>query len=103
MSKWIVDRKPEHFEGWDGYVWKFEHDKLRRIVRWNNVEFGEPWMPIEPPEPYIKPKRWGVREFGKTGQWYIVEVTSPEHAWGFTIPTREAAERIAAIYEEVMP
>lgn len=107
MSKWIVDRKPEHGEGWDGYVWKFEYDKLRRIVRWNNVEYGEPWMPIEPPEPYVKPKRWEVIWDGYNNCWKVRD-------WTFefggmlcnclrTQEHREAAERIAAIYEEVMP
>lgn len=101
MSKWIVDRKPEHGEGWDGYVWKFEHDKLRRIVRWNDVKKGQPWMPIEPPEPYMKPKRFFRVTHSLEGKPIVMECET-NTIWA-TAPTREAAERIAAIYEEVMP
>lgn len=100
MSKWITDRKPEHGEGWDGYVWKFEHDKLRRIVRWNNVEFGEPWMPIEPPEPYVMPNRYSVRCRFDVGWsvWDEVEKTS----LAINLPSYDAAKRIAEIYREVI-
>lgn len=103
MSEWITHRRPTIEDAVNiGRVWTTYNGK---VVPWSydGVLEGTPWMPITPPEPYVKPKRWGVREFGKSGQWYVVQVTSPEHAWGFTIPTREAAERIAAIYEEVMP
>lgn len=57
-------------------------------------------------EPYVKPKRylvepcgnlWGVRR-----RWSIEERYSSEPFQALDIPTREAAERIAAIYEEVM-
>ena len=103
-ANWITDRRPKEKDVLDGLVirWNQVLNQIE-IVYWRSILEGVPWMPIFKPEPYVKPKRWGVREFGKSGQWYIVEVTSPEHAWGFTIPTREAAERIAAIYEEVMP
>ena len=101
MSEWITDRRPTIHDVPPSCDVVF--DSQGRVVFSGLIAEGEAWMPITPPEPYVKPKRWGVREFGKSGQWYVVEVTCPEHAWGFTIPTREAAERIAAIYEEVMP
>ena len=101
-QQWITNRRPEHGDGWDGYVWKFEFDKLRRIVRWNDVQHGEPWMPITPPEPYVKSNRWDVKEYYETGNWYVVDRASGS-VRSYAVPTREAAERIAAIYEEVMP
>ena len=104
MSEWITDRPPTFDDaetGYRHYVWVTREDGIVLQMCYEKVG-DRPWMPITPPKPYVKPKRWGVREFGKSGQWYVVEVTSLEHAWGFTIPTREAAERIAAIYEEVM-
>lgn len=101
MSNWITDRRPTEADSTAPHYCVY--DERGCIVHCLLIADGEPWKPVPKCEPYVKPKRWGVREFGKSGQWYIVEVTSPEHAWGFTIPTREAAGRIAAIYEEVMP
>ena len=101
MSKWIVDRKPEHGEGWDGYVWKFEHDKLRRIVRWSNVEFGEPWMPIEPPEPYVKPERYSIRCWTDIG-WHVWDEVE-QISQAINLPNYDAARRIVQIYKEVKP
>ena len=109
MSNWITDRRPTaedayYFEDvayeYVGCVWvTTEHGHVLRQA-WNDVG-DRPWMPIAPPEPYVKPKRWEVDHSG--GElWGIFDQLMGRYAYPM-IPTREAAERIAAIYEEVMP
>lgn len=65
-------------------------------------------MPIVPPEPYVKPKRWVAEYRYGSGLWIITDKRTNLSAMG-TILTdnndehRKAAECIAAILEEVMP
>ena len=66
---------------------------------WNNPFTA--WMEM-PPAP-VKPKRFVVEEssFVK-GRWLVLRVSDGQCVANY-IPTREAAERIADIYEEVTP
>jgi len=73
-SEWITDRKPTKSDA--GYC---EHMPKKYLV--------EPCG-----------NSWGVRR-----RWSIEERYSSEPFQALDIPTREAAERIAAIYEEVLP
>lgn len=99
MSEWITDRRPTA-EDTDssGSVWTTYNGE---VVPWSydGIAEGTPWMPIEKPEPYAKTKRWKVCNF-ITG--FSVSDTVARLYVANNIPTREAAERIAAIYEEVM-
>jgi len=100
MSKWITDREPtaqdsDHM----GQVWVTSDDGKVSRQWWTTVS-KKPWMPIVQPEPYVKPKRWRVSNFGD--EFTAYDRVQREHVTPF-LPTREAAERIAAIYEEVMP
>ena len=102
MSNWITDRRPTEEDASNTCVWVMRNG-VAVLFPWQEVgvEPIEPWMPIAPPEPYVKPKRWRVSsaEFGDYVIYdakFCVYMTPP-------LPTREAAERIAAIYEEVMP
>lgn len=100
MSEWITNRPPtEEDAGPGGIVWTTYNGKT---VPWSydGVAEGTPWMPMIVPEPYVKPKRWTVSKFGD--EFTAYDSVQREHATPF-LPTREAAERIAAIYEEVMP
>ena len=101
MSEWITDREPTAADtsvdfGW--LVWTC-YEGLVKQWSYDAVTLGRPWQPIVPPEPYVKPKRYEVKWY--TGNWYVEDRLSGRV--NFAIPTREAAERIAAIYEEVMP
>ena len=94
MSKWITDRIPtaEHT-----YVFNAQG----RITLYHHInKIGQPWMPITPPEPYVEAKRYNVRQCNLGG--YDVHCDNGLRV-AMNISTREAAERIAAIYEEVMP
>ena len=101
MSEWITYRKPTANDADNGFVWVTTVNKVVLRQAWECVK-DRPWQPIVPPEPYVKPKRWqvGASEAG----WQVFDSV---HLHGYVnarcIPTREAAERIAAIYEEVMP
>ena len=106
MSEWITDRRPTAEDAHDlGYVWvTTEHGNVLRQL-WNQIG-DRPWMPTARPEPYVKPKRWTVDALRDTisgTTWYEVWDNLQETSVAVQIPTRKAAERIAAIYEEVLP
>jgi len=106
MNEWITDRRPTAEDAHvSSYVWvTTEHgDVLREL--WNQVG-DRPWMPIARPEPYVKPKRCKL-SYDKRVGCYVIDVGN---VWRVVLyglqyinSHREAAERIAAIYEEVMP
>lgn len=100
MSEWITDRRPTFDDAYTGWVWvTTEHGVVLRQT-WELV-FGRPWQPIVPPEPYVKAKRYEVRGWNTDG--YVVCRLVNDRRVTAILPTREAAERIRAIYEEVMP
>ena len=104
MSDWITDRRPTIVDSdMSGFVWVTTEYGTVLTQHWAQV-YDRPWMPIPkivPPEPYVKPKRWRVSsaEFGD----YVIYDAKFCVYMAPPLPTREAAERIAAIYEEVMP
>lgn len=95
MSEWITDRKPRGDEG----PMIYGPDGKVCHTKW--IGDGDPWKPIPKCEPYVKPKRWKVSsvELGN----YVICDTKFDVCIRPPLPTREAAERIAAIYEEVFP
>lgn len=98
MSEWITDRKPTLDDCLEKYA--VVYGAHGGLVWYATVEDGVPWKPIPECEPYVKPKRYEVKETTKNG-WVVCHATD----FGYLahhLPTREAAERIAAIYEEVM-
>ena len=108
MSDWITDRKPTECDANTGFVWiTTEYGAVLREP-WKTVR-DRPWMPITPPEPYVNPKRYVIRCYadfgwrlpGPAGYWCVYDTVSNVSVSDFM--PREAAERIAAIYEEVMP
>lgn len=113
MSEWITDRAPTDDDGYyvtstEGIVWITNgHDV--EVALYHEVDIGTPWMPITAPEPYVKPKRYLARYDSLYGYWAIfktkgfVRVAS---IWDLTENNdqhREAAERIAATYDEAIP
>ena len=102
MSKWITDRRPTYEDaktGYRHYVWVTGENGIVLQMAYEIVR-DRPWMPITPPEPYVKPKRWRVSRFGD--EFTAYDSVQREHVTPF-LPTREAAERIVEIYNEVMP
>lgn len=106
MSEWITDRLPTE-EDADGEksVWTTCGGK---VVTWYYyaIREGQPWMRTNRPEPYVEPKRWKVAYDRWHKCWTVFDMRHVTHLTQLFKDTdahREAAERIAAIYEEVMP
>ena len=98
-TEWITDRRPTRNDSSGGAY--LVYDSKGMIVHLAEIGDGEAWKPIPKCEPYVKPKRWRVSsaEFGD----YVIYDAKFGVYMAPPLPTREAAERIAAIYEEVMP
>ena len=107
-NEWITDRLPTEADADDtyGYVWITEDDGRVLYMMWDCVTY-EPWLPFKRPAPYVKPKRYEVFEL-TTERFCVGEASQrafKAEVRGYVakyIPTREAAERIAAIYEEMV-
>lgn len=104
-NEWITDRLPTYEDTNNGYVYIGDgRAALGRLV-WE----GEPWKPIPKCEPYVKPKRYAVEWDSDLSAW-MINCHYPGYYGMMCVPLnsncdahREAAERIAAIYEEVAP
>ena len=103
MSEWITDRLPmEEDAGPAGLVWATYDGKVD-AYNYDGVFEGTPWMRMIVPEPYVKPKRYKVVQLDNA-EWAILRIADDKYvAHSIIWNAREAAERIAAIYEEVMP
>jgi hypothetical protein len=111
---WITDRVPTQDDTFDDWIFTMrDGEVVLNNLPWD-VKEGEPWQPIPVPEPYVKPKRWSVeiaevldcrdrsKPCANAPDAYVVSDVTYSH-WlpiGFT---REAAERICDIYNEVLP
>lgn len=107
MSDWITDRPPtEEDAGPAGLVWTTYNGKTSPWS-YDGVVEGTPWMRMIVPEPYVNPKRYVIRCYadfgvlGLAGYWCVYDIVRNVSVSDF-MPL-EAAERIAATYEEVMP
>lgn len=103
MSEWITDRRPRKLD--DPEVVYAADGKAKIYYR---IAEGEAWKPIPKCEPYVKPKRYKVKSAEDIGLaapagYFCVYDTLLGCKVTSWLPTREAAERIAAIYDEVMP
>jgi hypothetical protein len=104
-SEWITDRLPTKADVHaDGRVWiMYEGDVV--MCRFETVEPGEPWQHIIRPAPYVKPKRWTVEWYDPNNCWHVIDTTI-DGVMGYLhldITHENAAQRIADIYNEVMP
>ena len=115
MNEWITDRRPTKKDcaGVDrvphsDHVWVMHEGKVTTCP-FGDVVLGCPWQPmvVQMPEPYVKPKSYVIKFYGDfeivgpAGYACVYDTIANTQITGF-LP-REAAERIAAIYEEVLP
>lgn len=98
--EWITDRVPTVEDSQRGYVWTTFNDGEVHVwpYRWEYITLGMPWMPLQFPQPYVKPKRYKV---DKNWSGYTVYDTVTQQLFADHIGSQDAADRIAAIYEEV--
>jgi hypothetical protein len=103
MSEWITDRLPTEEDAIADRVIVWGYDRGPMLWMYRHVPIGEPWMPIRY-EPYVKPKRWTVRKSQLFGvdYWYVLRDDQKYHRLAVGL-THDAAQRIADIYNEVMP
>ena len=104
-NEWITDQLPTSEDALNTYecVWHTNEDGHVVQRFWSNVQLGQPWMRLQIPEPYVKPKRYVAMYFDNYGTWGVKDTQSIEPGLPNRFKTREDAERIAAIYEEVLP
>lgn len=100
MSGWITDRKPTLNDCLKSYA--VVYGAHGGLVWYATIEDGVPWKPVPECEPYVKPKKYSVRETYPGSGKFAVYQTKDGLTCSSYLPTREAAERIAAIYEEVI-
>lgn len=107
-ANWITDRMPT--EGDCAAPHYCVYDSMGSIVHYKLVGNDEPWRPVPKCEPYKEPRRFILEAAPLSGLYRIYDLhhneLNPHTPSGYVaeyIPTREAAERIAAIYEEMMP
>ena len=95
---WITDRLPTREDGSNGHL---VYDYRGEPAMYYNIRVGEAWKPIPKCDPYVKPKK--PKRFEVIGVLDVYMIYDNELLTyvSMMIPTREAAERIASIYEEM--
>ena len=103
MSEWITDRLPDPDDAFEDWVFVSEHGNIQMYLA-VSVPLGMPWLPIVPPAPYVKPKRWTVEwcHYSSGNTWELHDNGVPTVSLGPDI-LKDAARRICDIYNEVMP
>jgi hypothetical protein len=101
MNEWITDRLPTAEDALEDTVLVWNGSEAI-LWTYDGVEKGQPWAPITKPAPYVKPNRWTVKRNDHHGEWYLYD---GEKEWDRLDGrlTQDAAQRIADIYNEVMP
>jgi hypothetical protein len=105
QSEWITDRLPTDDDAVHYCVFLWDDDKGVLVWSHDAVNSGQPWMPIPKPEPYVKPKRWTVEWYDPNNCWHVIDTTI-DGVMGYLhleLSHADAAQRIADIYNEVMP
>ena len=106
-NDWITDRLPTEQDAYGLMVWAMGSGQVV-MADIKNIREGMSWMPITPPEPYVKPNRWTAEYNYEFGCWRILDshdglYVTQRHLKLNNDEHRKAAERIAEIYEEVLP
>ncbi len=106
-TEWITYRPPTREDGNKLYhkVWVTYRNGEVGQEHWSDVKPPTPWQHIQDkPGPYVKPKRWTVDWNTRDLQWKLYDWDLVLLALqGLTEDDADAAQRIADIYNEVMP
>jgi hypothetical protein len=105
MSEWITDRLPTIEDAMEDTVLVW--NGIEAILwTYDGVNEGQPWAPIHKLiAPYVKPKRWTVEWYELNNCWHVIDTTI-NGVMGYLhleLTHADAAQRIADIYNEVMP
>jgi hypothetical protein len=102
---WITDRLPTEQDADDFFdVWITHPNGYVCEWNWRSVKPQMPWQPTNKPAPYVKPKRWTVEwcTYLSGATWELHENGNSMFCLGPHI-SKDAAQRICDIYNEVMP
>jgi hypothetical protein len=102
MNQWITDRLPTVEDAVHYCVLLWDQDEGVLIWSYDGVNEGQPWMPIPTPAPYVKPKRWAVKWYEDYAIWCLLDEDVVVLVLDKNLTTA-AAQRIADVYNEVMP
>lgn len=103
MSQWITDRLPTREDATERHVWHWcEMLNQARIRHYTHLRKGDPWMPFIVPEAYVKPTRFTVVWYHNVQMWGVKDSQDDGHGLQSNFETKEAAERVAAVYNEVL-
>ena len=98
---WITDRVPTQDDTFDDWIFTMrDGEVVLNNLPWD-VKEGEPWQPIHKPEPYVKPKRWVVDWIYYCNCYVITDGELRIHL--YQLQSRDDAQRICDIYNEVLP
>lgn len=106
MNEWITDRKPEPEDAPYESVWVMLKGRIY-LTHYTNTVICDAWQPVIIPEPYVKPKRWTIEWDGDYRMWFLADRGTNKQK----LPSlhsnddecRIIAEKIAEIYNEMMP
>lgn len=106
-NNWITDRKPEFKDAPYEKVWVMLKGRVY-LTHYTNTILADAWQPVISPEPYVKPKRWTVEWDGDYNIWILADSVTPSKGSLLMLhrnddECRIIAERIAEIYNEMMP
>ena len=98
---WITDRLPTEGDATITGAVLVSHDEGDSIYfeSWENVKPGTPWQPSQ--APYVKPKRWVVDWIYYCNCYVITDGELRIHL--YQLQSRDDAQRICDIYNEVLP
>jgi hypothetical protein len=105
MNEWITDRLPTAEDALEDTVLVWNGSEAI-LWTYDGVEKGQPWAPIHKLiAPYVKPKRWTVE--WNVDIWILLDHALERSYWcGLGELGRnggDAAQRIADVFNEVMP
>jgi hypothetical protein len=106
MSDWIKDRLPTAEDAHsDGDVWITTVDGLVIRLHWGYVKEGTAWAHIYKPEPFTGwTVKWKKSSLGNESYWTLYyNDTYKDTIHCLDYSQGEAAQRIADVYNEVLP
>jgi hypothetical protein len=103
-TEWITDRLPTKQDADEfGDVWVTLGNGFVCEWNWRSVKPEMPWQPTNKPAPYVSPKRWKVEWNSIGAYWVVVKDDYRVPQYYLNYKDQDAAQRIAEIYNEVMP
>lgn len=104
MNNWITNRMPTADDAPQQLNWLVWVCHKGRSIMWSydGVKEGQPWMPITPPDPYVKPKRYVAENVG-IGRYWRVRDTKNGELCNIAVADEATIRKLEDFLNEVMP